>query len=185
MSAAVVAVFDPAGEGAIRKPIRRSSAGIVAADRRRRGRRIYNAAMTPLSILFICIGNTCRSPMAEAIARGLGGDEVRAASAGIMPYGRIVPTTVATLTALGYDPRGLDSKGLDAIELADVDIVVSLLGPDVSSAIPAIPGAQLECWDVPDPFGEDDDAYLAVARDLEHRIRALLEEHRARELPLV
>lgn len=148
-------------------------------------RRIYNSAMARLAILFICIGNTCRSPMAEAIARGLGGADVRAASAGIMPYGRIVPTTAATLAALGYDAGGLESKGLDEVDLDGFDLVVSLLGPGASGAIPPVPGAQLECWSIPDPFGEDDEVYLAVARDLERRIRALLAEHRSRELPLV
>lgn len=141
--------------------------------------------MAPLSILFICIGNTCRSPMAEAIARGLGEDRVRASSAGIMPFGRIVPSTVEALEALGYDPRGLESKGLDEIDLGDFDIIVSLLGPSGLSYLPSTLGAQLESWSVRDPYGEDDDVYLVVARELERRIRELLTDQETRELPLV
>jgi arsenate reductase len=141
--------------------------------------------MAPLNILFICVGNTCRSPMAEAIARGLGVMEVRASSAGIMPFGRIVPATVSALEALGYDPGGLSSKGLESIDLAGFDIIVSLLGPAGLSYLPPSLGAQLESWSIRDPYGEDDEVYLRVARDLERRIRGLLSDHEIRELPIL
>lgn len=142
-------------------------------------------SMAPLSILFICVGNTCRSPMAESIARGIGGDAVVASSAGIMPFGRIVSSTVETLEALGYDTRGLSSKGLEDLELPEFDIIVSLLGPAGLSYLPPSLGAQFESWPVRDPYGEDNDVYLAVARELERRIRGLLEDQRSRELSIV
>ena len=140
--------------------------------------------MAPLSILFICVGNTCRSPMAEAIARGLGDGRVRASSAGIMPFGRIVSSTVEALEALGYESRGLRSKGLDDVDPADFDIIVSLLGSSGLSYLPSSLGAQLESWPVQDPYGEDHDVYLGVARELERRIRELLADQETRELPL-
>ena len=55
--------------------------------------------MRPISVLFICIGNTCRSPMAEAIARSLGGERLRAYSAGLSPTGRVAQQSLATLRA--------------------------------------------------------------------------------------
>jgi len=141
--------------------------------------------MASLSILYICIGNTCRSPMAEAITRGLGIEGVSASSAGLMPFGRIVGSTVETLETLGYDPRGLASKSLDAVDLASFDIIVSLLGDSGLSYLPSNLGAQIESWSIPDPYGEDDEVYLAVARELERRIRKLVAERSDRELPLV
>ena len=146
--------------------------------------RVYNVLMTPLSILFICIGNTCRSPMAEAITRGLGMNHVQASSAGIMPFGRIVSSTVEALEALGYDPGGLASKGLDDVDLAEFDIIVSLLGSSGLSYLPSFLGAQLESWSVQDPYGEDHEVYVGVARELERRIRELLADQETRELPL-
>jgi len=141
--------------------------------------------MTPLSILFICVGNTCRSPMAEAIARGLGDGRVRASSAGIMPFGRIVPSTVEALDALGYESGGLRSEPLDDVDPADFDIIVSLLGSSGLSYLPSSLGAQLESWSVQDPYGEDHEVYLGVARELERRIRELLADQETRELPMV
>lgn len=141
--------------------------------------------MTPLSILFICVGNTCRSPMAEAIARDLGEGAVHTSSAGLMPFGRIVGSTVDALDALGYDPRGLVSKGLDDVDLQTFDIIVSLLGPSGLSYLPSALGAQLESWSIRDPYGEDDEVYIAVAKELERRIRDLLADQLDGELPLV
>ena len=60
---------------------------------------IYNPKMAPLGILFVCIGNTCRSPMAEAMARAMGGDRVRAYSAGLNPTGRVARETIEVLDA--------------------------------------------------------------------------------------
>ena len=140
--------------------------------------------MAPLSILFICIGTTCRSPRAEAIARGQSKSGVEASSAGIMPFGRIVTSTVEALKALGYDSRGLSSKGLDDVDLQGFDIIVSLLGSSGLSYLPTSLGAQLESWSIRDPYGEDDEVYLAVARELERRIRGLLVDQETLELPL-
>jgi protein-tyrosine-phosphatase len=123
--------------------------------------------------------------MAEAITRGLRMDGVSASSAGLMPFGRIVRSTVETLETLGYDPRGLASKSLDAVDLASFDIIVSLLGDTGLSYLPSNLGAQIESWAIRDPYGEDDEVYLAVARELEHRIRDLIDERSDRELPFV
>lgn len=141
--------------------------------------------MAPLSILYICIGNTCRSPMAEAITRGLREEGVTASSAGLMPFGRIVGPTVETLEGLGYDPRGLASKALDEVDLENFDIIVSLLGDSGLSYLPSNLGAQLESWPIRDPYGEDDEVYVAVARELERRIRDLLADQQDGELPII
>lgn len=123
--------------------------------------------------------------MAEAIARDLGGSGVIAASAGLMPFGRIVPTTVRTLNALGYESRSLASKGLDDVDLSSFDVIVSLLGPTGLSYLAGTLPAELQSWSIPDPYGEDDDVYMAVARELERRIRSLLEDQDDRELPII
>ncbi len=123
--------------------------------------------------------------MAEAITRGLREDGVSAASAGLMPFGRIVNPTVETLETMGYDPQGLASKSLDEVDLASFDIIVSLLGDSGLSYLPANLGAQIESWSIRDPYGEDDEVYLAVGRELEHRIRGLLADRSERELPFV
>jgi arsenate reductase len=139
--------------------------------------------MRPLSVLFICVGNTCRSPMAEAIARAIGGDRVAVSSAGLAPTGRVAEASLEALLALGYPCDGLASKGLDEVPQGGLDVVVSLIGPAGLTWIPAHAAVRREVWTVPDPYGSDEETYLAVARTIEERVRGLLDDLLPPELP--
>jgi protein-tyrosine-phosphatase len=120
--------------------------------------------------------------MAEAIARALGGDSVDARSAGLTPLGWVSDQSLDALRALGYPADDLSSKGLDEVNLEDVDIVVSLLDDRGLLYIPHGTGLRREAWGIADPFGEDDERYLEVARELEVRVRQLLTEELESEL---
>jgi protein-tyrosine-phosphatase len=120
--------------------------------------------------------------MAESIARGIGRDRVVAQSAGLAPAGFVADLTVSTLSHLGYPVDGLYSKGLDAVETSDLDIVVSLIGSEIHYGFGCGPAARRINWPVPDPFGEDDSTYLRVARDIEAKVRNLLEVELSLEL---
>jgi arsenate reductase len=120
--------------------------------------------------------------MAESIARALGGDNFEVSSAGLAPLGWIAPETIAALDALGYETRGLASKGLDAVDIDESDIIVSLLGTHGLDHIPHSGGARREAWPIPDPFGEGEEMYLNVAHLLEDRIRQLVAEESETEL---
>jgi len=120
--------------------------------------------------------------MAEAIARVLGGSMVDARSAGISPLGWVSEQTIDTLRTLGYPTHGLSSKGFDEVDLEAVDIVLSLLGARGLDHVPHSIGARREAWVITDPFGEDDEIYMEVARELERRIRILLSQESNPEL---
>lgn len=120
--------------------------------------------------------------MAESIARSLGGGTVEVQSAGLAPLGWIAEQTVTTLEALGYATRDLASKGFDAVDVDEFDIIVSLLGERGLEHVPQGRGARREAWPIPDPFGEDEAMYFEVARQLEPRIRRLLAEEAGTEL---
>ena len=144
----------------------------------------YTAAMTPLNLLFVCVGNSCRSIMAEAIARRKGGDRVIARSVGLAPAGFVAAPTLATLEALGCATDGLRSEGLEAVSGETFDVVVSLIGERGLEILPSRIGHRLVVWDLPDPFGEDDALYRHVARRLEELVSALLAEELREELRL-
>ena len=120
--------------------------------------------------------------MAEAIARAIGGHRVEALSAGLSPLGWVSGQTLEALRTLGYPVEGLSSKGLDEIDLEEVDVVVSLLGDRGLDVIPHGLAIQRESWVIADPFGEDDELYLDVARELESRVRRLIETYLEEEL---
>jgi arsenate reductase len=130
----------------------------------------------PIRILFLCIGNMCRSPMAEAIARTLGGGHIEALSAGLSPAGRVDPNTLDALAELGYPTEGLHSKPVTAVDLHDLDVIVSLIGESGLAVLPRNLSAQRVAWSIHDPLGEDLEAFVATAELLERRVRALVEE---------
>jgi len=123
--------------------------------------------------------------MAEAMARAMGGNRIRVYSAGLNPTGRVARDTLRVLEDLGYDARGLTSKGIDEVPVDDLDVIVSLIGPSGLRYLPHGLPARLESWSIRDPYGDDIEVYRAVARTLEGRIRGLIDELLPTELPSI
>jgi protein-tyrosine-phosphatase len=123
-----------------------------------------NSKARPLNMLFVCVGNSCRSQMAEALAIHWGQGQVRAWSAGSHPLGRIVPETYDVLQEKGLSLDGHWSKGLDAVPISDMDVVVGM-GCEVSCPVPVGFKGRVVEWSIPDPYGGDLDDFRAV-RDL-------------------
>ena len=121
-------------------------------------------------VLFICLGNSCRSIMAEALARHLLDDSLTAASAGLQPLGFVARETLQVLQEMGAATDGLRSKGLEAVNAGDYQLIVNLSDYAVAPFLPA------DCWarvlhrPVLDPYGGG----LALYRQSREAIRALI-----------
>ncbi len=128
----------------------------------------------PISLLFVCVGNSCRSQMAEALAKHLGQGRVRAWSAGSHPLGEIVPLTFDVLKEKGISLDGQWSKGLKDVSVAEMDIVVGM-GCEVVCPVPVgFKGRVIE-WNIPDPYGREIAFYRSVRDSIERQVAALLE----------
>ena len=79
----------------------------------------------PLSILFLCTGNSCRSQMAEGWARKLLGGRVKPFSAGVEPKG-VDPRAVRVMAEAGVDISGQRSKAIEDLEQTGFDYVITL-----------------------------------------------------------
>ena len=99
-------------------------------------------------VLFLCVANSARSQMAEGLARARFGARVRVASAGSSPTA-VHPLAVAALDEVGIDIRGQRSTGVDAVDPASVDVVVTLCADEVCPAFPA--RVRRLHWPLPDP----------------------------------
>jgi arsenate reductase len=121
-------------------------------------------------VLFLCIGNACRSQMAEAIAKHSASDVIDPSSAGLVALGEIPSPTIAVLTERGISMAGQRSKSLRPKDLSVADLVVNMTGR-AGSAIFTKPAPQFEDWDVGDPYGFN----LAVYRDICDKIEARIE----------
>ena len=89
------------------------------------------------SILFVCVANSCRSQMAEAIAKSLAGDQWEVQSAGSHPSGRVHPVAIAAMKELGLDLSGHRSKGLEELPAREWDYVVTMGCGDACPAVRA------------------------------------------------
>lgn len=133
-------------------------------------------------ILFVCVGNSCRSQMAEAFANRLGGGKLRAWSAGSHPLGTILPRTHAVLEEKGISLDGHWSKGLREAPTEEMDVVVSM-GYDVRCPLPSGFKGRFIQWDIPDPYGQDLDSYRYVRDMIEQQVTSLLGELGKSERP--
>ena len=128
------------------------------------------------SILFLCVANSARSQIAEGLARRLAPPGTRVYSAGSEP-GTINPLAVRVLAEAGVDASAQRSKGLDAVPLDAIDLVVTLCAEEVCPLFPR--PVRKEHWPLPDPArvegGEAERlaAFRAVRDVLARRIPAL------------
>ncbi len=116
----------------------------------------------------LCLGNSCRSIMAEALARYCFPDSLRFASAGIYPLGFVAPETLQVLAEWGVPTAGLRSKGLEEFSPAAFSLLVNLTSSAVASQLPWDYPGRIVTYPVVDPFGDTLEAYRR-ARDLIHR----------------
>jgi len=127
----------------------------------------------PLNILFVCVGNSCRSQMAEALAKHLGQSRVKAWSAGSSPLGRIVPETFDVLAEKGISIEGQSSKHVSDVPMGEMDVVVGM-GCEVVCPVPVgFKGRVIE-WNIPDPYGRGLESFRSVRDLIERQVTALI-----------
>jgi protein-tyrosine-phosphatase len=127
-------------------------------------------------VLFVCLGNACRSPMAEAIARHSCSDVLEPSSAGLFPLGYVPEMTERALVRNGYSAAGLASKPIRSGALENVDLVINLSGEPRTDAFDD--PAKVEDWSVADPYGADSTVYQRILEELEQRIGQLADRLR-------
>jgi arsenate reductase len=133
---------------------------------------VTKPSAAPKRVLFVCVGNSCRSQAAEALARHVASDVISASSAGIAPLGRIAELTRKALAERGISMDGQYSKGLDEAEPAAAEIIVNLSGIPGASLFGS-QRAEILDWHVEDPYGDDIEVHRQTCEEIEGRVREL------------
>lgn len=129
--------------------------------------------MKKSKVAFVCVHNSCRSQMAEAIANHLGSEVFEVYSAGTENYPEVKPLAVEVIEELGISMENNYPKLMSDIP-SDIDIVITM-GCNVKC--PYIPGSYTEDWGLEDPSGKPIEEFR-VTRDL---IKSKVEELITRE----
>jgi len=130
-------------------------------------------------VLFVCIGNACRSQMAEAFARCYGSDVLIPASAGLAPAFVVAPDTLKAMLAKNLDLHDHFPKHLQHLGRSQFDLVVNMSG----HLLPEMPGAHIVEWDVPDPVSMSYDEHCEVRDFIEGLVMKLVVDLRQANAP--
>jgi arsenate reductase (thioredoxin) len=138
----------------------------------------------PLSVLFLCTGNSARSILAEVMMNAMGAPRFRAYSAGSHPRGAVSPFAIELLKKNRLPAEGLRSKGwkeFSAPGAPELDFVFTVCDDAAGEVCPVWPGQPITAhWGVADPAAvEGDDetkrrAFFKAYSVLQNRIQLFL-----------
>lgn len=138
----------------------------------------------PFNVLFVCVGNSARSIMAEALLADLGAGKFQAHSAGTRPYSEMNPLALQVLDAVGHDVSAMRAKNIEEFqgpEAPPLDFVFTLCDHAATEECPPWPGQPISAhWGMPDPVkatgteAEKALAFKATYAQLRRRLSAFV-----------
>ena len=132
-------------------------------------------ALAPQHVLFMCVANSARSQLAEALGRALAPPGVVISSAGSEPSA-VRPEALEVLAEVGLDGSGQRSKGVDEVGGPTVEAVITLCAEEVCPVW--LGGALRLHWGLPDPAAAPAgpgrlEAFRSVRDELKKRLGLL------------
>lgn len=122
-------------------------------------------------VLFVCVGNSCRSQMAEGFARFFGGGALEPYSAGSRPFGRVDPIAIKVMKESGIDISSQRSKGFDELGVKEFDMVITLGCGDVC---PFVPAKEHVNWQIEDPKGGEIEHFRMIRDRIRDLVKGLV-----------
>ena len=124
-------------------------------------------------VAFICVHNSCRSQMAEALGKHFAGDVFESYSAGTETKPQINQDAVRLIKSIyGIDMEATQTSKL-LNEIPEVDILIKM-GCNV--VCPFLPNQHEEDWGLDDPSGKSDEDFKQIIDQIEMNIKALAEK---------
>lgn len=122
-------------------------------------------------VAFICVHNSCRSQMAEALGKIYGGDVFESYSAGTETKPQINQDAVKVIKELYDVDMNITQSSKLLSDIPEVDIVVKM-GCNV--VCPFLPANHIEDWGLEDPTGKSKEEFIKTAKTIEEKIKDLI-----------
>lgn len=123
-------------------------------------------------VAFVCVHNSCRSQMAEALGKKYGVDVFESYSAGTETKPQINQDAVRIIKDLYNIDMNKTQKSKLLNEIPTVDIVIKM-GCNV--VCPHLPAKHVEDWGLEDPTGKSDEEFIKIAKTIEIKVKELAE----------
>ncbi|MBI2681105.1 MAG: low molecular weight phosphatase family protein [Candidatus Solibacter usitatus] len=133
----------------------------------------------PKRVMFVCIGNSCRSQMAEGFARAYGMDVMAPESSGLSPAQSVARGTVRTMAAKNIDISAQFPKPFEPALASEFDLIINMSGFELPGELQA----RTRDWDVLDPIGQSAEVYRHVCDEIEVLVMDLISELRREQTP--
>lgn len=121
-------------------------------------------------VAFICVHNSCRSQMAEGLARHLGSDVLESYSAGTEEYMEVKPLAVEVMEEIGISMNGHYPKLLTEIP-EEVDVLITM---GCGVVCPFLPSRHQEDWGLDDPSGGTIEDFRETRNLIEAKVNDLI-----------
>lgn len=128
--------------------------------------------MSKPKVAFICVHNSCRSQMAEALGKIYGGNVFESYSAGTETKPQINQDAVRIIKDLYNVDMNKTQESKLLMDIPEIDIVIKM-GCNV--VCPFLPSKHTEDWGLEDPTDKSDDEFIKIARTIEEKVKDLAE----------
>lgn len=133
-----------------------------------------------IKVAFICVHNSCRSQMSEAIAKLFAADVFESYSAGTETKPQINQDAVRIIKELYHVDMEKDQYSKLISDIPQPDIVITM-GCNVNC--PYLPCNFREDWGLEDPTGKSDEEFIRTAKTIEKKILELKEKILKKQIP--
>ena len=109
-----------------------------------------------MNILFLCVGNSARSQMAEGLAKKMFGSDHKIQSAGSKPSEEVHPVAINVMNEIGIDISEHKTKSIDDLEdtfITSLDYIVTLCAEEICPMVPS--NAESINWILEDPANKN------------------------------
>ena len=129
-------------------------------------------------MIFVCVGNSCRSQIAEGFARHYAQEldiSLSVSSGGTRPEGFVNPQAISVMSEVGIDISSHSSDPVDSHALLGFDAVISM-GCSDKDICPVNFHGITEDWDIEDPMGKSTQFFRETRFEIEAKVKVLLQK---------